>query len=407
MMAQDFIYYSIKNLREWRLRSLLTIIGVVVGVVAMLIITSVAEGSTNEVEKLLTTFGLDKIIIIPFNIEKGGITPDIGAIQRPVSRLTQKDVDSVKSITGVKMTDRVVSGRPTLKFKDKELTAFVYGADSDIFSLFKDFYKIEKGRAYTEVEKRVVVLGSSVSDEVFGKNKVDVGNVILINNREFKVVGIMEKTGGALSTHDDIAIYIPFEDGKELFDVELAKDEVSTIYVSLEGGYEARDIKAEIEQKIASNHKVSMDDKDFSVLTADLVQRTISNIVELLSRLLAAITAIAVVVGGVGISNTMFMAVTERTRIIGILKSMGASELDIQLLFLTESIMIGVLSGLIGFGIALVVLLLAGGFGVPYAISPLWVAFVLLFSAGVGLISGYIPSRRASKMKPVEAIRFI
>jgi len=400
--------YAIKNLRTRQLRSWLTIIGIVIGVVAMVVITSITEGVSKSVTDLLSTFGPDKMFIIPINIEKASSAGgSMGGSQVPFGKLYQKDVDSAASVPGVKETARLVYGRASVKFKDKEISTQVFGGDPKIFTIFSDFFQIEKGRAYMESERKAIVLGYDAANSMWGKDKADVGSVMEINGRDFRVVGTMTDIGSSMAAHDNAAIFVPFADGRELFKSQLANNEVSAIYLQIDQGFDANEVKDAIDAKLASNHRVTLDNRDFTVITGDFIRETVGSILGLLSELLFGITAIATVVGGIGISNTMFMAVLERVREIGVLKSIGATERDIQLIFLTESAFIGFLGGVLGFAAALAILFVAGQFGVPYLLRIRWVLFVFVFSVGVGVAAGFLPARQAAKMDPVKALGYI
>jgi putative ABC transport system permease protein len=408
MRFPEAVSYALKNLRSRQLRSWLTIIGIVIGVVAMVVITSVTEGVNKSVTDLLSSFGADKMFIVPVNIDKGA--SGLGAMSGATAstgKLYQNDVDSVKSVAGVTDTARAVYGRADVKFRDKEISTAVYGVDSSIFTIFSDFFKLDKGRAFLESERKAVILGYDASNTMFGKDKPDVGSTMQINGKDYKVVGVEADVGNSLQAHDNSAIFVPFDDGRELFKSQLATNEVGLIYVAVDPGLDPNEIKSAIEQKIANNHRVTLDNKDFSVITADFVKQTVGAILDLLSELLFAITAVATVVGGIGISNTMFMAVLERVREIGVLKSVGATERDIQLIFLTESALIGFIGGAIGFVLAIAILFVAGQFGVPYLIRIRWVLFVFVFSVGVGVAAGFLPARQAAKMDPVKALGYV
>jgi len=408
MMVLDAIEYAIKNLRTRSLRSWLTITGIVIGVIAMVVITSVTEGVNQEISGLLSSFGSDTMFVIPINIEGGAggfAAYGGGPVQRPMGKLYQRDVDAIGGIPGVTDTSRVVYGRASLEFKDKQLSATLYAGDASMFEMFGDYIQLEKGRFYDDNDRRVMVLGYDAANKMFGKDKADVGSKILVNNESYRVVGTLKDIGSALATADNSNIYIPFEDGKDLFKEQLAKDEVAIIYVKIDESYDPNEIKDLMERKIANNHKVTLDNKDFSVITADFITETVGGILGTLTSLLFAITAVATVVGGIGISNTMFMSVMERVREIGILKSMGASRNTIRLVFLTESALIGFMGGLIGFAIAVLILNVAADFGVPYLIRYRWVIFTFIFSAGVGVVAGFIPANNAAKLDPVEALR--
>jgi putative ABC transport system permease protein len=407
MKITDSIEYSTKSLRTRSLRSWLTIIGIVIGVIAMVVITAVTEGVNKEVTDLMSSFTPDQMFVIPIDIEgEDGISGFTGGpVQSTMGKLYQRDVDSVESIPGVERTSRMVYGRASLEFKDKQLNSMLYASDDTIFEMFGSYIELEKGRFFDDNDRHVMVLGFDAVNKMFGKKKPDVGSIIKVNNESFRVVGTLKNIESALATADNSNIYIPFEDGRDLFKQQLAKDEVAFIYIDLDDAYDANEVKDLIEVKIANNHKVSLDDKDFSIITSDFINETVGSILGTISSLLFAITAVATIVGGIGISNTMFMSVMERVREIGIIKSMGGSRRDIMLIFLSESAVIGFIGGFIGFIIGVIILNIASEFGVPYLIRYRWIIFTFVFSIGVGIVAGFIPARNASKLDPVEALR--
>lgn len=401
--------YAAKSLRKTTLRSVLTIFGIVIGVITLVVILSISDGVQKDINDQLASFGPDKMFIVPVNVEDGGLGAlgGAGPAQSASSgKLFKRDAESVAGIPGVKSVARMVFGRASLKFKKTELTAPIYGVDPEFYEQYDDYVEIETGRMYQEGERKVIVLGYDAANDLWGRDKVSVGNYLIVNGEKYRVVGIMKEIGTSMSASDDSAIYVPFKDGEDLFSDQLSRNEIGYIALQTDEGFDPGDIKDSIERKLASNHKVTMDNLDFTVVTSDFINETVGSILGLLSTFLFAITVIASVVGAIGISNTMFMGVLERVKEIGIMKAIGATHNDIMSIFIIESALLGLAGGLVGMVLGVLILLPLSEFGIPYVISPGVILFAFLFSAGTGMLAGIIPAREAAKLDPVEALRY-
>jgi len=399
------LMYAIKNLRRRKMRSWLTVLGIVIGIMTIVIITSIGDGVKAQLNKELESFGTDQMFILPINLDQQGFSINTGS-RATSGKLFEKDFEEIEKVSGIKHLSKLVYGRTAIEFKEKQITATVYATDEQYFEIWGSMFKIEEGRILTEQDTRVAVLGYDAAHELFGKKEVSVGSIILIGGKKFRVIGIMEKVGSAFSQADDSSIYISFEDGKDLFKSILSKNEISFISIQLDEDVDPKEVTEEIEFRLMSLHKVTEDDKDFSVVTSDFINETIGSVLNSLSLFLFLITLIASFVGGIGISNTMLMSVIERVKEIGTLKSLGATDSDILKTFLAESGLLGLVGGVIGIIFGIVMLYFIGGFGIPYLITLELVLFALLFSFVIGLVSGFIPARRASKMIPVDAFRY-
>ncbi len=405
MKIQDSFMYAVRNIRTSHLRSWLTIIGVIIGVVALVVITSVSEGVQKDITDQLEAFGPNMLIVIPTNIDEGGLESFSGVGQAAMGKLFERDVEAIKAIPGVKSVGRTNYGRTSIAFKDKELVAAVFGVDVAYMEQYEDYMGIETGRMFRDEEKHVVVLGNDAANLMFGNRKVAVGNTMKINDIDYRVIGILERIGTSLSQQDDTVILVPYEDGNELFANQLSKDEVQFISVEAEEGADVEEIKESIEAKLISYHKVTEDEKDFSVITSEFIEETVGGLLAVLSAFLLLITLIASLVGARGVANTMFMGVLERTKEIGVLKAVGATEKDIMSIFLVESGIIGLVGGVLGLIIAVGILYVVGQFDIPYLLSEWIILFALLFSASVGTLAGLIPARQAARLDAVEALR--
>jgi len=403
MKFSEALNYSLKNISRRKLRSWLTIIGIIIGIITIVAIISISDGITDDIVSQLDAFGSNQMFIIPVNIDDASGFSSAGITTS--GKLFERDADRVERIPGVISVTKINYGRASIEFKDKEIVTAVYGVEPEMFEQYAHYMKIEKGRIFKDNERRVVVLAADAATELFDKKKIDVGNYMYFDGEKYKVVGVLEKIGTSLSQTDDSAIYIPYEDGKNLFGNQLSKNEVSIIYVTIGEGENAEDIKYTIERAIAAYHKTTVDDKDFSVITVDFISEVVGGILGLLSTFLFIIAIIASVVGGIGISNTMFMSVAERTSEIGIMKSIGATGRDILQMFIIEAGIIGLIGGLIGLVLGVLVVEVIKGFGVPAIITPGLVVFAVLFSVGVGIVAGLIPAREAAKMDPIVALK--
>lgn len=407
MKFEDIFEYALRDLKHRKLRSALTMVGIVIGVLTILIIVSVGDFVKKDIGDQLAMFGSDKMIVIPMDISSmGGSSAFTTGVPQSTGKLYERDADKISKIAGVESVSKIVYGRSNIEYKNGIVTSMVYGADASMFDQWDNYMEIEEGRAFTESEQNVVVLGNDAANEMFEDKILKVGSSIEINGESFRVIGILKKIGTSLSQEDDSAIYIPFKKAYEMFSKTLAKDEVSFIYVRIDESYGAENIKEQIEGELATSHKVSLDEKDFSVVTAEMIKSTVDTVLGILSAFLLVIGAIASVVSGVGITNTMFMSVTEKTREIGMLKSIGAKSKEIMIIFLLESAIIGGIGGLLGISGGLLVSAVLNGFGIALIISKELIVGTLIFAMGIGAAAGYLPAKRAANLSPLEALRY-
>jgi putative ABC transport system permease protein len=399
--------YSVDSLVRRSLRSWLTILGMVIGVMAVVVILSVSEGFNREINTQMSSFGADMMFVYPVADLASSFSGGSAGLMTTSGKLRQADADDVKSIPGVKEVARSLYGRASMSFKGKNITGFIVGVDDTMFDMYPTYIEIESGRAFRDGERNVAFFANDAANKLFGKDKIEVGSVVMMNNRNYRVVGVQKRIGTSLSSADDSQIYVTFEDAKDMFKGQFLEDEVGVIFVQVDDGYSADEIKDAIERKIAANHRLRVEDKDFSVITSSQITEIVGTILLSIQLVLAAVTLIASVVGAIGIANTMFMNVLERIREIGILKSVGATRSDILMLFLIESAIIGLAGGIIGLACGYLILeILTTYFGVPVFLRLRIIAFVFIFSIGTGVLAGLIPSWRAAKMDPVEALAY-
>ncbi len=406
MKFEDKLSYAISSVKRRKLRTWLTLAGIIIGILTIVLIVSISDGVKKDITDQLDSFGSENLYIMPVSSISQGMSSQSMTSAPQAGKLFEKDADLVEKIPGVKLVSKMLIGKGSVEYKDTAITSPLYAVTPSMLDQFSEMTEIEQGRNFKENEKNVVILANDAANEMFDDNKLKVGSTILINGEKFRVVGILKKIGTSLSQSDDSAIYIPFDKGKEMWSNVLAKDEISFLYVQIEPGFDMNEIKEEIEFELASSHKVKLDEKDFSVITPDEIRETVGGILDLLSTFLLAISAIASIVSGVGIMNTMFMSIMERTREIGVMKAVGAKEKDILSIFIIESGILGGIGGVIGLIIGIIIAYLIDYFEIAVTvITPILAIGVLLFSIGIGVLAGFIPAKRAAKLNPVQALR--
>jgi len=402
MKLEDMFFYSLNALRQRSIRSWLTILGIVVGITAIVVLIGLVQGLRNYFTDQLSTFGSNTIIILPINLESGA-NPSASSYLPSNGKLFMKDYDRIKGIPGIDTITPIINERATIQYKSQSITSSVLGVDPAAYQSTVGSMRINKGRFLEPSDKNSVVIGFTVSNDTF-KEEVPLSANLNISGDTYRVVGILNKSGSSFSTSDS-AIIIPFDQAKNLFKDLLAEREISMIRLTVKDGADVKDVATRIEDTMLAAHRVTEQNKDFSVVTADFINKQLDSVLGILGLFLGGVAGISLVVGGIGIANTMFMSVTERRREIGILKSLGAREIEIERLFLVESSMIGMAGGLLGlllaYGLGFLITLIAG---VDVAISPLVVLGAISFSAVVGIISGFFPARQAARLDPVEAL---
>lgn len=396
--------YAFNALRRRRLRSWLTISGVIVGIAAIVLLVGLVEGLRADILQELESFGPNTIIIIPVSVEE---QPAVAAATpgfMPTSgKLYLSDYDRVRRVSGIDEITPVIMGRTYVEYRDKTVSISIFGVEPGSYVKTAGSIEIEKGRFLTDTDRKVAVVGSDIAADTF-EREVELGSNIYIGGERYKVVGIRKKTGESFSNVDS-AIFIPFEESEHMFEDILAENEINAIRVIVREGENVSEVADEITSIMLSSHRVSEDDKDFGVITPEFINQQVEDIASTLSLFLGAVAGISLIVGGVGITNTMFMSVLERRKEIGVLKSVGSKNEDILLLFLIESSFIGISGGLLGMAISYFLVFILRSFGVSAIISPTLMAIAIIFSATVGIVSGIAPAYKAARLDPVEALR--
>ncbi|PJE59665.1 MAG: hypothetical protein COU85_02390 [Candidatus Portnoybacteria bacterium CG10_big_fil_rev_8_21_14_0_10_44_7] len=406
-----------KALLSNRGRTILTILGVVIGVFTVIVVLSVGEGFRYFILKQMELFGSDFIQVevkVP-NASQTSVTNAAGqAMGTTITTLKHKDAEEVvRQIDNLDNFYTGVLGQEIASFRGEIKKVYLFGTDPDIVKISQ--ITIADGEFFTQQDlltsKRVVVLGANVRDALFGIQP-PVGQNIKIKNQAFQVIGTMKKQGGSGFFNPDDQIYLPIT---TLQKQVLGIDYVSFFVAKLKDVGQDQETKQQVIDLLRQRHKITDPNKDdFAATTMEDAQAMIGSIVGAISLLLGAVAALSLIVGGVGIMNIMLVSVRERTREIGLRKAVGATKKNITTQFIVEAIILTLIGGLLGIAVGVAISLLGsfalgqflGGGDWPLLISPLSLILGFFVSGFTGLIFGLYPARKAAKLSPIEALRF-
>ena len=397
----DYFKLAFKNLRTRKTRTWLTMLGIFIGIAAVVSLISLGQGLQAAINEQFETMGTDKIMVSP-----GGGFFGIGA----GAELTKDDIDIVKKTKGVEAVTEMLYKIAKVEFKEEVKYTFVTGIPLDENKkIIEDMqaFEMEIGRDLKEGEKYKAIISYLINNGEFFEEAVTINDKILIEDREFKVVGSLKRIG---NPSDDSQLIIPIETARELFD---EPDKVDIIMVQVRKGENPDEVAENIKEDLRDFRNVKEGEEDFSVITYLQIIDSFNSIFNIVQLVVIGIAAISLIVGGIGIMNTMYTAVLERTNEIGVMKAIGGKNSDVLLIFLLESGTLGLAGGAIGIGLGIGLsklvefIAVATGTTMLKAYFP-WYLIVgaLAFSFIVGTISGILPARKAANLKPVDALRY-
>ena len=383
---------ALEALRANRLRSLLTMLGVIIGVAAVVLLVGIGGGAKQEVTSQVEGLGSNLVIVVPGKFELGAAPT--------VSRLQLSDADALARVVGNPdaVTATVQSGEVARVGTREEFTTMVGVSETYATVFDRPLYR---GQAITttdvDTRRRVAVLGSESAEKLFGD--VDpIGRQLTLAGVRFRVIGVYAERGSAFGVSRDAEVHVPITTAQRL----LGTERVDALVVKAPSSDRVEELRPKLEQALIDRYP----GEEFSAVTQSQILGTIGKILGLLTLVLAAIAAISLLVGGVGVSNIMLVSVRERTREIGLRKAMGARQRDVLLQFLIEAVMLTAVGGIIGIVIGVGGSLLIDTVSPVPAVITWWSpAMAFAVSAGVGVFFGVAPARRAARLDPVVALR--
>jgi putative ABC transport system permease protein len=402
MNLGEMVIYSLDYLQHHKLRTFLTVLGIVVGISSVILLVGLVQGLKADILTQLEGFGPRTIIISPASAT-GGAGSGMSQFVPTKGKLFEKDYERIKRLADIKSITKIIGSQATLTFKNESISGTVYGIEAGVFDDTVPV-EVESGRFLEPTDRGVAGLGHSIATGF--KSDVETQSSIYVSGKKFKVVGVLKPTGNSFAPMDSV-VFIPVDDARELFNESLLPGEISAIRLTLKEGSDVEADAEWITDQLIASHRVTNDTKDFTVITPKFINDRFTTIMDLLTLFLSAIASISLIVGGIGIMNTMFMSVLERRREIGTMKAIGASTEQIRDLFIIESGMLGLAGGAIGLlaavaiGYALILLL-----KLTFVFDPLVIGGSIAFSITLGLVSGTKPAIDAAKIDPIEALRY-
>ncbi len=405
MTTLDFIDETFIALSANKVRSGLTILGIVIGIGSVIAMISVGQGAKRSIEQSIQSIGSNLLIVTPG--AQRGVGLQVSAGRGCAQTLTQADADAIKGTVVARAVAPELTRRYQVTSKGKNTNTQGIGTTPDYPEVRN--IQIDQGSFISSQDVRsatkVVVLGPTMRDDLFGEGTSPIGSMVRISNVEFRVVGVTKAKGGSGFANPDDAFYLPLSTVQRY----LAGDTyVTMISVAAQDAGSMSILQQQITQLLLERHKIPHPQlADFTVINQADIVSTASSITGTFTTLLASIAAISLLVGGIGIMNMMLTTVTERTREIGLRKAIGAQREDISWQFLLEAVSLTFLGGLMGVALGWIASQLMTRFtGISTVVT--WQSVLLAFgvSAGIGIVFGFYPARRASKLNPIEALRY-
>lgn len=402
-MIEDYFRLAFKGIARRKLRSWLTLIGIFIGITAVVSLITLSQAMQDAINSQFEKLGSNRVMITPGGKSYG---PTAGSVM--TAKFYEKDVDAVKRVRGVDDVLAPLIRTATVEFRGekKPIMTFSYPTGTNFIRLLEKngFVELEQGRMFRPSDRYVAIFGYNNAYNDFDKD-VKEGDRIKVNGYDFQVIGIREKSG----TFQDIAMGIPLDTGREIFN---EKEEISSIFAIIKQGYDTGKVADDIKKELRKERNVEKGEEDFTVNSPQKLLESVNVITDVVKAVLIGIAAVSILVGGIGIMNTMYTSVAERTKEIGIMKATGARNSSIMMLFLFESGLLGLIGGVFGlaagYGISMVaskIAMDAAGIAVNVAVTLEMVIGSLAFSFIIGALSGVFPARKASKLQPVEALR--
>ena len=406
MKTSDLFEETYSALMANKSRSFLTILGIVIGIGSVIAMISIGQGAKGTIESSIESLGSNLIMITPGFQRGAGFQVSSG--RGSAQTLTSEDADAIgQEIGSIKAVAPEFDGRYQVTTKGTNTNTQIIGATA-VYADVRNI-EIDQGAFVSDQNvqnsSKVAVLGPTTRDDLFGESSNPIGQTVRIKGMEFKVIGILKAKGGTGFGSQDDRIFIPLSTAQRFL---AGNERVSTINVQAIDQNSMAMVQEQISSLLLNRHKISDPQlADFSIMNQADIISSASSITNTLSILLGSIAGISLVVGGIGIMNMMLTTVTERTREVGLRKAIGAKKKDISTQFLTEAVMLTFIGGVIGVFVGWLFSLAISKFGgINTSISLFSVLLAFGVSAAIGIIFGYYPARRASKLNPIEALRY-
>lgn len=404
MLFEESVRIALNALKTNKLRTILTMLGIIIGVGAVIAMVSVGLGVKQNITNSISSLGSNMLIVMPGSSNTGGLRSAAGS----KTTLKYEDAMSIKSkVKNIDYVSPIVRRSFQVVNGNQNWNTTVYGVTPEYMPIRSLVVSAGSFIIQDDLTKRqrVAVIGTTVASNLYG-SKNPVGLNIRVNNQPYKVIGVLESKGqSSMGQDQDDVVIIPLTTAMERL---LGITYVQSINIQVSSQDQMDRVQSDVESLLRQHHRITRGkDDDFYVRNMTSIMETVNETTGMLTLFLGSVAAISLLVGGIGIMNIMMVSVTERTREIGIRKALGATYKAIMTQFLIESIVIGVIGGLIGIGFgcaASELISRLGGFNTVITISPILLSFS--FSVGIGLFFGIYPARKAALLDPIEALRY-